>query len=121
MNPSSGGCDDSNDLRSTAPSIDDTLQILGHPLRRDVIDCCVSTPGNILEIEAIADHVMSAREEAGESVDRDRVLAEFHHQHLPMMAELGVIDFDPRSGQLRYHPTELVERWLHRIREEQPE
>lgn len=121
MNPDSGGCDDRNDLRGTSPSIDETLQILGHPIRRDVVDCCVSAPGPIVEVDELADHVTRAREAAGESVDREQLLAEFHHRHLPMMAERGLLEFDPRSGQLRYRCSDRVERWLERIRAEEPD
>lgn len=34
--------------------------------------------------------------------DRDRVKAEFHHSHLPKLEELGLVEYDQRSGAIRY-------------------
>lgn len=115
---------DSNDRdtsRRDSPSIDETLKALEDPFRRDVIKCCVSSPDQIFDVHELADAIVSAREELEEEVDREGLLLALHHHHLPLLAESGVIDFDPQGGQLRYKSDELVERWVRRIRAEEPD
>lgn len=34
--------------------------------------------------------------------DRYHVKAEFHHSHLPKLEELGLVEYDQRSGAIRY-------------------
>lgn len=104
------------DERNT-PSVDKTLRILEDPLRRDIIDCCASSTEQIFDVEELADTVAIARGDT----DRDELLTAMHHHHLPLLAETGVIDFDPQGGQLRYRPDERVETWLRRIHDEGPE
>lgn len=115
MSPPSPDCD-GFDERNSSP-VDKTLKILGDPLRRDIIDCCASSPEQIVDVDELVDTVAGARGET----DRDELLIAMHHHHLPLLAETGVIDFDPQGGQLRYNPDELVETWLRRIHSEESE
>lgn len=113
-------CDDKTDLRGGKPSIDAALDVLRNPLRRDVIDYCANTSSRTVDIEELADHVMRRREQSEES-DREAIVATLHHKHIPILDEHGVIDYDSRSGQLRYWPDDRIEDWLARIRAEEPE
>ncbi|SDN20144.1 hypothetical protein SAMN04487949_3647 [Halogranum gelatinilyticum] len=44
--------------------------------------------------------------------DRDAFAIQLHHIHLPKLAEHGVVEFEHRSGAVRYHPDEQVESVL---------
>lgn len=109
--PGSNGPDE-----RSSRAVDETLRILENPLRRDIIDCCASSTEQILDIEELADTVAIARDDT----DRDELLTALHHHHLPLLAEMGVIDFDHQGGQLRYRPDERIETWLRRISDEEP-
>lgn len=50
----------------------------------------------------------------------ERVKSELHHKHLPRLADYGLVEFDPRSEQVRYRePTRLFSTlvWLSRLLE----
>lgn len=121
MSPSFGGSNGSDNLEKESPTVDETLRVLADPLRRDVIDCCASASGEIIDIYELADLVTTARKEAGEDVDSDDILRVLHHHHLPFLADRGVIVFDSLVGQLRYEPNELLESILRQIRSAESE
>lgn len=114
-------CDDERELRGGSPSIDATLEILSSPVRRDVIGHCSGASTQPIDIDDVADHVVEARQEAGAVLDREEVLIALHHRHLPVLEEHDVIEFDRRSGQLRYWSVDRIEEWLERIRAEETE
>lgn len=115
MAPASWDTNDSEDRQGATPSVDDLLAILAHPLRREVISYCVEADENILDVEDVVDDIVAARAAAGAPVERDRLLVECHHQHLPVLADHGVIVFDPQSRQLRYRRDDRLERLLRQI------
>lgn len=119
MNPPFRNHDGRDEGRETSSSVDETLRVLKHPVRRDLIECCSTADEQIFDIRAIADDVASAREAVGDSVDTAELQAQLHHQHLPLLANIGVIEYDPRGGQFRYEQDELLEQWLRRIRAEE--
>lgn len=45
-------------------------------------------------------------------MERDQLAVKLVHSHLPKLAEYGVIEYDPRSGTVRYRPDEQVETVL---------
>lgn len=121
MSPPSRTPNDRCEARGALGSVDTTLETLAHPLRRDLIECCASANERLFDIHDVADDVVTARAAMGESIDTRDVLAQLHHQHLPFLADVGVIEFDPRGGQFRYERDERLERWLRRIRAGEPE
>ena len=45
--------------------------------------------------------------------DREHMLIDLHHTHLPKLADAGIIEYDPRSGAIRYRePPAMLERCL---------
>lgn len=111
--PPGGG--EGGDQVGDATSIDRVLEVLGHPLRRAVIDYCCDADDPAAALDDLVDHVADARDLGDDTEARDRVSLLLHHHHLPKLADASVIDFDPRQGQLRYYPDEDVEEWLARI------
>lgn len=48
----------------------------------------------------------------GGGQDRDQLAVRLVHSHLPKLADYGVIEYDLRSGTVRYRPDEQVEALL---------
>lgn len=44
--------------------------------------------------------------------DRDVLLAKLHHNHLPKLADHGVVEFNPTDGTVRYRSPDRIESVL---------
>jgi len=44
--------------------------------------------------------------------DRERLAIQLQHTHLPKLADHGVVEYDHRSGIVRYQPDERIEAVL---------
>lgn len=53
-----------------------------------------------------------------ESPDRERLAIQLQHTHLPKLADYGVVEYDRRSGAVRYQPDPLLEMVLDSLPEE---
>lgn len=115
MNPAPAGGGDRCEPVSGSLSIDDTLEILTDRRRRLVLEYCVSAAGETVDVDDLVEHLAERRERLSGVGDRDAVRTSLHHVHLPMLASKGVVEFDPRSGQLRYHSDDRLEEWLERV------
>lgn len=110
---------DGNDvggLHGKALSIDTVLEVLQSGIRREIVGYCVDRSARVIDVDDLADHVVSERRRSGRAVEHEGVVAALHHKHLPILAEHGVIEYDPGRGQLRYSPDDRLEEWLARIR-----
>ena len=47
---------------------------------------------------------------------RQSVRTDLLHSHLPRLADAGVLDYDLRTGEIRFEGTGPVEEWLERAR-----
>lgn len=114
MNPPPRPDDDRCDHDNEGRSIDDTLEILQHRYRRDIIEYFRISNGVTAELPDLVAYIMDKREP---SVGNDEISSQLHHLHLPCLARAQIIEWDPRSGQVLYHPDDQLETWLERIRE----
>lgn len=76
---------------------DDRHQLLAAERRRIVLDA-IDDRRRPMNLEALASAV--ARRE-GDETDPQRVAVSLHHQHLPKMDALGVVEYDPDERLLR--------------------
>ncbi|WP_459194491.1 DUF7344 domain-containing protein [Halosimplex sp. J119] len=103
----------------TAEAVDEVFDVLRHHLRREVINYfenAVDEPAS--NTEEIAGHIDSRLPDHvdGPLPDRDRT--EIHtalvHVHLPKLESADWVEFDQRSGEVRYRgrdsAPELVEK-----------
>ena len=82
--------------------LDDRHRVLASERRRMVLDILEGNEGPV-ELEELARGV-AAREDGIESVDHEtvsRVGLSLHHQHLPIIAETGVFEYDPEATRIR--------------------
>ncbi|ELZ63947.1 hypothetical protein C457_18268 [Haloferax prahovense DSM 18310] len=57
-------------------------------------------------------HRRASDSKNGPPQDRDKLAIQFHHTHLPKLADYGVVEFEHTTGTVRYHPDEQVEAVL---------
>lgn len=92
---------------------DDTLNrvfgLLEDQRQRYVLAALDATPGRAMSTDELADHLLDSDPSA---VDRDNVLVSLHHSKLPHLAATGVIDFDARTGTVRYHGADTVTEFI---------
>lgn len=86
--------------RSSGTPMDEIYHLLGDPTRRYLLYQLQRTgQGNV---EALATHIATV--ERGGDVDPDdasqRVYLELVHNHLPRLADHGVLEYDLRSGDV---------------------
>lgn len=82
------------------------LDALAHQRRRHALYELRDADG-AMAVESLADAVA---DDAGE-----QVVVSLHHQHLPRLADVGLVDYDARSGHARYAGDDLVASWLDRL------
>ena len=85
-------------------SVDESLSLLSNRRRRDVLYCLSET--KVASIESLATAIV-AREvsvpaERVSPDDRERLLIDLYHTHLPKLADRGLIEYDQRSGTVRW-------------------
>lgn len=95
-------------------SFDSCLQLVADRHRRRIIYYLRSETSGTTTFEELVDWLYSsdADSENDSLRDREQVAIRLHHTHLPELADSGVVEFDYRTGILRYHPDEQVERVL---------
>lgn len=99
-------------------SIDAILELLSHRERRKVLEYLVQTTADTVQVEELLEYL--AEDEAdrtGGSPSRARFETSLYHLHLPKLADAGIVDYDPRTQQVRYYGKSQLEEWLERIAE----
>lgn len=87
----------------------DRFRLLSAKRRRLILELLSESTAPVV-LEELAAAVRTREDEPGER-DGDVAVA-LHHVHLPMLADLGVIDYDPSSKRIRaWHGTDdLLDR-----------
>lgn len=89
------------------PTLDETLRLLSHPYRRQTVQVLRDTGADAVAFDALLDALV--REAPTDRPRRDRIVLELHHMHLPMLADHGIIDYDPDTEFVRYRADRQVE------------
>lgn len=83
-----------------APKVDRVLEGLSHHLRREVVYYFEHTcSGNAASFDEVVAHV----EEGVPHASGERLAIALTHCHLPRLQQLGWLEFDRRSEEIRYH------------------
>lgn len=83
---------------------DDLYRLLGSERRRAVLSSLADSDGPVAVDELVDDVAEGERPDPGPGSHRDRITTDLHHVHLPILADAGVIDYDPVAGTVRYDP-----------------
>lgn len=88
-------------------SVDGVYDVLSHPVRRALIDSLEGT--ETTTVGKVAADLIEADERRVRGIESgggtEQVEAELHHIHLPKMADVGLIEYDPDTGTIEITPT----------------
>lgn len=99
------------------PTLDRIFDLLGSRRRRYVLYYLNETDADVVTLDDVAERVVAwEREWAGDDdADRDThleyVRTALHHNHLPRLADAGLVDYDPRSRTVRRWDEPSLEEW----------
>ena len=98
------------------PMIDDVFEALADWRRREICQFFRETDAETATVDDLAILVAGCRP-GGVYADRSHgdVVAELADHHLPLLAGAGVVDFDDRSGTVRYRGQPTAEKWLEHV------
>lgn len=91
----------------THPNLDEVLRLLADQYRRRTIRVLQKTPEEDMGFDRLIDHVV--QETQANSEQRNRLVIQMHHHHLPKLREQGLIEYDPDAQLVRYRPDQQVE------------
>ncbi|WP_276259939.1 DUF7344 domain-containing protein [Haloglomus litoreum] len=97
-----------------APTINRLLDTLRHHLRREAIHYFENIEStDTATLEEVAEHITRRVPE----MDRERVVLELTHIHLPQLESNGWVEYDTRTHQIRYHGHDSAESLLTELAE----
>ncbi|GAB3034624.1 DUF7344 domain-containing protein [Natronobiforma cellulositropha] len=99
--------------------IDEALRLLSHHRRRDVLYYLADH--DLASLDALATTVVcretGVSSERVDAAERDPVLVDLYHNHVPKLADCGLVEYDRRSGAIRWSASTPVETLLECSRE----
>ncbi len=84
--------------------------------RRRVLSYLSDAPADDVTFDELCERLSdSAGRGAGITTQggRDRLALRLHHEHLPKLADAGLVEYDPRRGRVSYSEHPAVESLLH--------
>ncbi|MEF8851380.1 MAG: ArsR family transcriptional regulator [Haloarculaceae archaeon] len=99
------------------PFIDDVFGILADWRRREVCRFFVETDADIASVDDLAILLAGCRPDdaRGTPPAHDELVAALEERHLPRLDAAGVVDYDSRSGTVRYWGQPTLEKWLEHV------
>ena len=114
-------------MSPTRPSLDTVFELLAERRRRFVLYCLAEAGENrVLTLDDVVDQVTEWEREwnadrGSDSPDRrERVRIDLHHDHIPRLADAGLVDYDARTGTIRNWDAPSLDRWVPAESEELP-
>lgn len=102
-------------------SLDATFDMLADADRRVMLTTLIEAPDHVATVdELVTELVKRQADQTGELPSPDSVEAQIHHIHLPKLADVGLVEYDARSEELRYWPDDRLETWLQRAQADKP-
>lgn len=101
--------------------VDGIFDSLAARRRREVLHYLLNAEAEQASFDTLVDYVVEAETHSPAS-DRGAVAASLHHQHLPKLADEGLIDYDCEHGSITTTAeTELAEPYLNIARRRESE
>ena len=99
------------------PFIDEVFAVLADWRRREVSRFFIETDAETASVDDLALLVAGCRpgDAEGPSPAHGDLVAALEERHLPRLDAVGVIDYDPRSGTVRYRGQPTLEKWLEHV------
>ncbi|MFC4550029.1 MULTISPECIES: DUF7344 domain-containing protein [Halorussus] len=103
----------------TAPqSLDALFGLLANRRRRYVLYCLSDAGETDLSTDRVAEAVLERERDWDDAPDaagrnrEDAIRTELHHEHLPRLADAGLIDYDSETRTVRNWNDPSLERWV---------
>ncbi|WP_245549728.1 winged helix-turn-helix domain-containing protein [Natronococcus occultus] len=90
---------------------DEVLRVLANARRREIVSVLEALDDNWITVDELARAV---------STTGDEWRGELHHVHLPMLRDLGIVDYDRHGETVRYYRCDLVSSVLEAVDAEVP-
>lgn len=103
-----------------AISTDAVLQVATHERRRRILQYLGEHDGDTVSTDDLAEWLRNTATESsgGSRLDREQLVIELHHVHLPKLDEVGVIEYDVETGTVRPRLQPRVETFVEFVRTE---
>jgi len=98
--------DDENGITHCTCSVDEILRLLVDSRRRTIVSVLETTERNWITLSEL---VLQCSSMEAPTVDWQR---ELYHVHLPLLDDLGLVDYDKHDEMIRYYQCELVSEVL---------
>ncbi|GAA0679247.1 ArsR family transcriptional regulator [Natronoarchaeum mannanilyticum] len=100
-------------------SLDATFDALADAERRTILHYLTDAADHEATVDELVSHITQQEaSHTGELPSRDSIEMRLHHIHLPKLVEVGLVEYDTRTEQLRYWSDDRLETWLERARDE---
>lgn len=96
---------------TNAASVTEAFDALADATRRHLLYHLAEETDGSATVSDIADRLDSI-DHLGEFGDRQTVVVDLHHRHLPRLEEVGLVEHDADAGTVRYRGDPLVEECL---------
>ncbi|WP_114579390.1 hypothetical protein [Saliphagus sp. LR7] len=103
-------------------SIQIVLEVVTDQRRRTVLNHLRTTDDDVVHLDELVNRLPHTETPAKTSPQppshrqgpsaHDQLRLELHHAHLPKLDDVGIVEYDPRSETVRYHPTPRLEKLL---------
>ena len=114
---------------SSPLTLSNLFEILSLRRRRTILRCLAERPDDKVDFQGLVKAV-SAREaeieveeptieEQARAPRRQRVATALHHDDLPRLADVGLVEYDRWRGEVRYNRDNRLDDWLARTIEDE--
>ncbi|MDG5820549.1 ArsR family transcriptional regulator [Natronococcus sp. A-GB7] len=98
---------DENGIVHRTCETDDVLRTLASARRREIVSVLEASDENWITVDELARAVSATGDDGWEG--------ELHHVHLPMLGEIGLVDYDRHGRTVRYYRCDLVSSVLEAV------
>jgi len=101
-------------------STDVALRLVADRRRRAVLYHLINNADGAMTVTALVDEMVGPESvlDAGTWNEAQTLSASLHHNHLPKLADSGVVDLDTQRATVRYRPTPPMEKLVQFVTEE---
>lgn len=122
----SDGLDKTQSMTDPLLSVDTVFELLQNERRRYLLYCLDQDADEVVSVDELTAMILDRERQlsdgAGASNDSSerRVRSSLHHNHLPRLEDVGLIEYDPRSETVRNSDGSFVASVLDEGKEEAP-
>lgn len=100
-------------------SLDAVFEVLSDRHRRFVLYTLADLEDDVVPLEELVEEVVTLTAALdGDALTHERyrdIATDLYHWHLPVLADVGIIDCDARHDTVRYLRPPLLETWVDRV------